>query len=713
MSRRPALRALADRLGIVAGYEPAGGGATRPTSDATRERLVTALGHDASSEANARRSLAALREAERARTLPPVCLGRPGRPGRLPVRRASGQAFAWELAVAQEDGAVRERSGRAPRGATLPLPPLPPGMHRARVRVRSGNDTLEGDTTLVVAPTRCTPVAERLRRRRAFGLWTHLYTLRSEHSLGVGDLGDLARLVRFAGRLGASFVGLNPLHALRNRPPHVSPYSPLSRLFRNALYLDPTAVPEWKSDPEARERLARAGSRRVLEALRRAERVDYARVTALRRPLLEALFRAFRHRHAGGDTARGRAFAAFRSRHGGLLERFATFCALDEWHAERGLPSDWRRWRRGLHSPDAPAVQEFARAHAERVELHVFLQFELERQLATAAGRAARAGLALGLYQDLALGSDATGFDTWAFPELFVAGARVGAPPDLYAAAGQDWGLPPLHPERLSGPGLAYWARLLRAGFGHAGLLRIDHVMGLFRQWWVPLGRPASEGAYVRFPAELLLAVLALESRRARAVVVGEDLGTVPRGLPARLARAGVLSSRVLLFERDRRGGFRPSARYSRRALVTANTHDLPTLAGWWSGRDLELRRVSGALTSDRALAAARSERARERRALLRRLVAEGLLAAKDSEPAFPELSAAVHAFLARTPAPLVGVALDDLAGEVEPLNLPGVSAELHPSWTRRMRLPLERLVRDAGVRRAARGLSGRRAPRR
>jgi 4-alpha-glucanotransferase len=341
-------------------------------------------------------------------------------------------------------------------------------------------------------------------------------------------------------------------------------------------------------------------------------------------------------------------------------------------------------------------VARFRRAHAREIDFHRFVQFELDRQLGEAARAARRAGMAIGLYPDLALGSAGGGAETWSFPGLFAEGASLGAPPDDFAREGQDWAIPPLDPLRLREEGFAFYRRLLRTAFAHAGALRVDHVLGLFRQFWIPRGSPAAEGAYVRQPTRELLAILAEESRRARALVVGEDLGTVPPGTQARLARHGVLSSRVLYFERDR-GGFRPSRAWSPRALGTANTHDLVPLAGFAQGRDLRLRRRAGAFASERALGAALAERADTARALVRRLRAEGLLSEADPDP--EALAVAVSAFLGRTPCPLVALSLDDAVGEREPVNLPGVAPRAHPSWTRRMAVPLERLARHPGLR--------------
>jgi 4-alpha-glucanotransferase len=350
-------------------------------------------------------------------------------------------------------------------------------------------------------------------------------------------------------------------------------------------------------------------------------------------------------------------------------------------------------------------VKEFSQQHADAIDRQRYLQFELDRQIHAVASADE---LAIGLYGDLAIGTAPSGSDPWMFPDLFVGGASVGAPPDDYSLDGQDWGLPPVDPVRLKAEAYRYWIVLLRNALEHMGALRIDHVMGLFRQYWIPAGRPATEGAYVRFPSQDLLGILALESRRHGSLIIGEDLGTVPRGLPAVLKRWGILSSRVLYFEKDKRGRYRPARRYSSRALVTANTHDHPPLAGFWQGRDLELRDQVGSLGKGRSLADAMEERQHERHALVARLASEGCLDAQIPRSSYPQLCKSVYAMLAHTPAPLVGVWLDDLAGETDPVNLPGVDLGRYPGWSRRVTSTVEQLRRDANATEALGGLAGR-----
>lgn len=693
MSRqRSAVSALADRAGILSQFVDAHG-RVRHASESVRTALLAALGLDASTERAARRTLAEWEQREANAVLAPVSVVTRRRSVRMAVNGAAlSGAARYVLEVATESGTVHRREGRVTTAGTsrLPLPPnLPAGYHRARLRIATRAGERQAEQLLVVAPPQCPGVARRLGRRRVFGVTVQLYTVRSARDWGVGDLTDLTRLARWAAGRGAAFVGVNPLHALRNDGDDISPYCPVSRLFHNPLYLDPAAVPEFATSEEARRLMGGAGHRAALERLRRSERVHYGDVMERKWAVLRLLHREFRRRHGDGTTPRGRAYRRFRAAHGAALVDFATFVVI-RGATPGPLPA-------ALADPTASGVRGFRAAHAEEIDLQCYVQFELDRQLASAA----RTRLPLGLLADLAIGTAPEGGDVWAFPQLFPSGAHLGAPPDVELPEGQDWRLAPLHPHQLRAGGYGYWIAVLRAALRHAGALRIDHVMGLFRQYWIPPGGAPADGAYVQFPAGDLLAILALEASRRNALIVGEDLGTVPRGLPAVLRRWGILSTRLLYFERNRSGTFRPAQAYSRRALVAANTHDQIPLAGYVTGRDLALRRQVGAIENDAALAAAQARRSREVRAMLRRLSRAGVLRPDVGPLTTADLSRAVHTFLARTPAPLVAVNLDDLTGETEPVNLPGVGLDRYPSWSRRLRLPLERLSRDRAVARA------------
>ncbi len=695
------LRELAAQMGIVAEYFDLSG-VLRPTSDDTRLAFLFALGVDASSERAAREALAALRATARDEMVAPVRVVRAGDPAaatltvHLPLGAA---AAAWRLDVQPESGGPLRSEGRWPAddSAELRLPgPLGLGHHRVRLTVASARREWVNEQTLIVAPARCVSPARVLGERRAFGLTANLYTVRSASNWGVGDLTDLGALASWVGSCGGDFVGVNPLHALLNRGPDVGPYSPVSRIFRNPIYIDVARVPELARAPHVREWLASPEATSEIGALRDADAVQYEAVMRLKQRVLTDLHRVFVDHQRDTGSARARDYAAYVAEHEPALTRFATWMAIAE---EQGR--EWRQWPAELREPDAPAVRRYAEEHALRVDFHRWLQFETDRQLGDASHAARRAGMRVGLYQDLAIGTSDAGADSWAFPGLFVHGVTIGAPPDPYAAAGQNWHLPPIDPRALRRSGYEYFIKLLRTGFRHGGALRIDHVMGLFRLFWIPAGAPAAHGAYVRYPSEDLLGILALESARHHALVVGEDLGTVPPDVPPALARWGVLSSKVLYFERESNGEFKPATSYQSLSLATANTHDMPTIGGFWQGTDIDLRATLGALPDEHAVNQARGEREHARWALIRLLAAEGILASVEPPASLDQLGGAVNEFLCRTPSELVGLSLDDLAGELQAVNIPGVGPDRFPSWTRKMRLFLEAIASSDEVRTA------------
>ncbi|MBA3672922.1 MAG: 4-alpha-glucanotransferase, partial [Gemmatimonadaceae bacterium] len=568
------------------------------------------------------------------------------------------------------------------------VPPL--GYHDLSVRFECPDQQVTGRQRLIVVPSQCMVPEARLHGQRGFGLTTNLYTIRSEKNWGAGDIGDVAALARWVGEHDGAFVGMNPLHALRNEGHDVSPYSPITRLFRNPLYLRVEDIPELAYDESARTRIGSRAFADELAALREAPMLDYARAMALRTPVLESLHRTFHEREGNGPSGRGRAYASYRRREDPQLTRFATYMAI----SEREGP-DARLWPIELRDARGGAVEETGELLVARVDYHRWLQFELDRQLGCAAATAAQAGLSLGLYQDLAVGSAASGSDVWSDPELFCHGATVGAPPDMYSDEGQNWGLPAMNPHVLRASGYDYWTRLLRAGFRHAGALRIDHALGLFRMFWVPLGESARAGAFVKSFSEELFGILALESVRHGALVVGEDLGTVPPGVLEVLARWGTLGSRVLVFERELHSGrFRNAGDYPRVALATVNTHDLPPLVGWLQERDIAIRSEVGDLSDPDVARGMRASRSSDRDALIESLIEAGLLSrsARDNVTS-DEIIAAVHTFIRRTPAALVGLSLDDIAHESVPVNIPGVWQDRYPSWSRRMRDTIEAII--------------------
>lgn len=714
-----------DRLAGLVGIEPFYHdiwGNRRETSEATKRALVGAMGLDTDGDTAVEASLRRVEDADWQRLLPPVMVLEEGEPLDLSVALPTGleqAVLSWTL---REEGGA-DHTGEAAVG-TLPstghrdfvnggrerrylaarLPArLPCGYHRLAVSVRPDGieGGLEGTTTLIVAPQRCLTVEEAVPAGRTWGIGVQLYSLRSGEDWGIGDFSDLGRFAELAGRLGAGLVGLNPLHALFPADPHhIGPYSPSSRTFLNVLYIDVTAVPELDATPEAQERIASPAFRQALAAARSAELIDYPAASALKMPVLEALYATFRT--LGADHPRRSAFAAFQAEMGEPLRRHAVFEALHE-HFFRQDPAlwMWRNWPAAFRTPDSPEVQAFAADHAERVGFFEYLQWEADRQLGVAADRGRAAGLPVGFYRDLAVAAHPGGGAAWADSAILVQGANVGAPPDQFNLKGQNWGLAPLSPLGLRESAYAPFIALLRANMRHAGALRIDHVMALQHLFWIP--EDGSDGAYVEYPFRDLLRIVALESRRNRCIVIGEDLGTVPDGFRPALERAGILSYRVLYFERSGDGGFKAPGEYPLGAMATVSTHDLSTFKGFWTGNDLGWRQNLDLYPDQGTRDKDVWDRGVDRWRLLQALTREGLRPAEypteDGGQAYrTALNAAVHAYLARTPSRIAMVQIEDALEEVEQPNLPG-TVDQHPNWRRRLSAPLESMEGLEGLR--------------
>lgn len=540
-------------------------------------------------------------------------------------------------------------------------------------------------------PIPCASVEERTGRRQARGIWVNLYSIRSAANWGVGDLGDLRRLVKWAGELGLDFVALNPLHALRNFGPHVSPYRPVSRLYRNEIYLEMEAVPELEAVWNVYEE-----TRRELEEVRTGSTIDYGGVSRLKRGFLKLLYQSFKNVHGNAETPRGADYLTFLEREGTALRDFATFTVYDELGNSRRDPAN--RSDSPMLNCRSEKMEEFREEHAYEIGFHQFVQFELDRQLASIAKLAKDSGMSIGLMGDLAIGTSPDGSDPWAYPDLFLRGASIGAPPDDLGPQGQNWGLPPIHPHRLRETGYEYFRRVLQNNLAHMGALRIDHAMGLMRQFWIPDGFDGFKGAYMQFPAEELFAIVAEESRRVGAIIVGEDLGTVPDGFREMMSRFGVLSTRVVHFEREWDGSYKPADRYPHDAYAVVETHDMVPLAGFAEGRDLRLRKQVGLITNEESSRLALERRGVDWECLKARLRQDGF-AIEQGKDEIQSVCQALIQFLYRSPCAMVGVSLDDLAGEREPINVPGVGPERHASWSRRMTMTLEEIVDSSVIR--------------
>ncbi len=530
------------------------------------------------------------------------------------------------------------------------LPPdLPLGYHRL-----CPSDA--GPTTrLVVSPGRCHLPPDL----RTWGWAVQLYATRSGQSWGIGDLADLARLCRWSTGQGAGVVALNPLHAPGPALPQASsPYYPSSRRYRSPLYLCLDDVPGADLLGADLERLARAG-----RALNDERHIDRDRVWALKAEALSRCFAVF-----PGDPA----FDDFLAQQGDALAEFATFCAIAEVHG-----NGWHDWPVDLRRPDTAAVASFARERAERVRFHAWLQWLLDTQLAAAA--------TLPLVKDLAVGFDPGGADAWAWQDLLALDVRVGAPPDEFNTQGQDWGLPPFVPWKLRAAGYEPFVQTIRMALRHAGGLRVDHVMGLFRLFWIPLDGDQAAGTYVRYPASDLLDILALESHRAGAFVVGEDLGTVEDAVRQELAQRQILSYRLLWFEPD------APEHYPHQALAAITTHDLPTIAGVWTGADLAAQREIGLAPNEDGQAELH-RRLRER-------------ADVDNGASVPVVVAGAYRALARAPSRVLMATLDDALGVAERPNMPGTTDQW-PNWSLALPVPLEEIEAHDTVGAVAEALS-------
>ncbi|WP_193367803.1 4-alpha-glucanotransferase [Pelagibius marinus] len=673
-----ASQTLAEALGILPEWHDIAG-RHHITAPETQRALLKAMGVAAAGEPGPAESLAELEARRAARRLPEEVVTTPGAELRLPLVAPT----EWRLDL--EDGG--SESGRAEE--TIQITP-PAGLHR----LTAGEESC----LIIAAPETAPGVAEVLGRtsgRRphsggahGWGVTAALYGLRSPRNLGVGDYADLAVAAEQLAGLGAAFLGINPLHARGAACDGISPYTPSCRTALEPRHIAVDAVLGSRQSETAQALLRDNAAR--LAAAREGELVDYATCDGLGNDVLRALFADF-ERSAGPAVD---AFAAWRRGPGQALEWFALFEAISLRHG-----ADWRGWPEQLQRFGSPAALSFATANAREVRYHAWLQWLAQRQLSAAQGNAKNAGMGLGLYLDIAVGVRPGGADTWSAPSCFAEGVSLGAPPDAFNPAGQDWALAPFNPLGLHSAAYRPFIEMLRAAMAYAGIIRIDHILGLRRSFWVP--EDGAPGGYVAYPLEPLLALIRLEARRAGCVVVGEDLGSVPPGLRDRLAEAGLLGCAVVQFEKqDQR--FHPPEGYRAATLASFGTHDTPTLRGWWCGWDIDQRHaINGG--DEAGHEAERQQRAAERAALARLLCDENLAPTgldPDAPPpqADDALAEALHRLLARAGSALVAVQLDDALGSVAQQNLPGTVDE-HPNWRRRYPLSVEELGSDPRLR--------------
>ncbi|WP_412759740.1 malto-oligosyltrehalose synthase [Methylorubrum subtropicum] len=676
------LETLASLVGIADGFTDAFGQRV-DTPLEVRRGMLEALGFPAGNPEEIARSLEAV-EAVRAGLAPPLLAAEARRALRVKLRtNETTGTVAWRL-VDEHDRAREGRAALTPSadGPGFDLPPLTPGYHRLTVSFGEA----KSNSWVVAAPQRCwRPRAYAEDGARDWGLATQLYGLRSPTNLGIGTYADAGRAARDAGLRGASFLGLSPAHALfPSDRTKISPYSPSSRLFLETLYIEPGALPGFA---ESRAAEVLEAHRARIGSLRDTALVDHAGVWEVLSPVLEAYWEDSAARR-GEDAA----FDAFREEGSENLESHATFDALSEHF--RGQGAHWLGdWPEEYRRAGTEAVRAFAEGHAGRVGYHVFLQYLADGQLKASSEIALETGMRLGLYRDLAVGADRGGSEIWSHPERFANGVSIGAPPDLLAPKGQDWGLPAFDPLEMERDGLKAFRALVKANMRHAGAIRIDHAFQLARLFLIPLGKSAREGAYVAMPFEPMLAVLRLESHRAKCLVIAEDLGTAPEGFSDALMASGILSYRILAFERQEGGAFKAPDAYPTDALTAITTHDLPTFVGWWRGVDTDTRQSLGLYDSERA-ESERTERVSERWRLSEALASQQLLPSAEPPEHAPFEAAA--RYLARAPSILTAVQYEDVVGELSQANVPG-STEGYPNWRRKLDRDLSDIAAPGG----------------
>jgi 4-alpha-glucanotransferase len=657
-------------------------GTPREVSDATLRHVLSALGVAVDTEEEMSASLADGRLAEWRRILPGAVVVREGGSQSVAVHTAveneTGEAAAaW---ITLEDGSRRELEwprvpveelvvdGTLTARTLVRIPSdLPLGWHR--LEVQGGGQ--RADTVLVVTPARLTTAAE-LARRRAWGLMAQLYSVRSSRSWGIGDLSDLADLAALSGAdHGAGFILINPLHAAEPVPPlEPSPYLPTTRRFFNPLYIRVQDVPEYGYLPDKERTQVEDSARALSAANRSAELLDRDATYAAKLAALEQIFAVPR------SIAREQQFERFCELEGPGLHNFALWCALAE-----KIPAGAPQWQQ-ITGPDSSYVREHEQELAPRVLFYKWLQWICDQQLENVQAAARSAGMSIGVVHDLAVGVHPAGADAWMLRPVLAPGVSVGAPPDMFNQQGQDWSQPPWHPQRLADAGYLPYRDMLRTVLRHAGGIRVDHILGLFRQWWIPAGSSPAEGAYVHFDHEALIGILALEAERAGAVVVGEDLGVFEPWVQEYLGERGVLGTSILWFEESETGPRLPEE-YRQGALTTVNTHDLPPAAGYLAGEHVDLRASLDLLS--RPVEEEREADAAAREAVLSLVRSRGLLPEPGAgQDPIQQTVEALHSFILQTPSVLLGVSLTDAVGERQTQNQPGTGDE-YPNW----RIPL------------------------
>ena len=683
----PALGELADRFGISTQFYDWKGRHTQ-VGEQTVIAILAEFGVDASTPERARAAAQRVRDDHWRRIVQPCVVLRAGQEGRVDVHVPAGAPV--RLRIVGEDGndhlpwqvdnwnPDRPIDGRMIGEATFGIPGnLPLGYHELIVTIGThdadgsaadGGIHTTATSTIIVTPNRV-GLPRRMGASRVWGYAAQLYSVRSHHSWGLGDLTDLADLCTWSASQGAGYLLTNPLHAAevagRMEP---SPYLPSSRLFVNPIFIRPELIAEYHDLDQYDASL--------IESLRTTTLDDDPQALLDRDRTWQAKSQALELIHRVDMSASRRmAFTAFRVARGRRLEDFATWCLLSELHG-----SDWHDWPAELHDPHGAAVARVRREHADRIDFHMWLQWIADQQLSTVQSSGTDAGMPVGLICDLAVGVNGSGADAWMLNGLFAREMNVGAPPDPFNQAGQDWGQPPMRPDVLEQMAYAPLREMVSSALRHAGGVRIDHIMGLFRLWWVPRGLGPRHGAYVRYNHEAMVGVVALEAYRAGALVIGEDLGTVEPWVRDHLASRGILGTSIMWFETGPDGRPRQPQQWREHAMSSVTSHDLPPTSSYLRGDHVELRDRLGLLTE--SVDEERENARRERETWLASLRQQGVLEADEDDP--EQVTLAMHTLLTRTPSKVINATLTDAVGDPRTQNLPGTEDE-YPNW----RVPL------------------------
>ncbi|MCR9656707.1 4-alpha-glucanotransferase [Vibrio parahaemolyticus] len=718
MKEQTALKKVAEMARLADSYVSAWGDEAK-VSDETLRRLLTSLGYDTSSD---EKLLASAEMKHKKDVLAPVLVLRDGEPVEVELNlgtSARESEFSWRLET--EQGEVLEgylqsqivRDERAEGGPLVFALPknLAWGYHKLIISRKRRKTPYE--MSLIITPKACFKQEDLNQHKKLWGPSIQLYTLRTQHNWGIGDFGDLKQLVSDIASRGGDFIGLNPIHSLfPANPEGASPYSPSSRRWLNIMYIDVSSVPEFALSAEAQQRVGSAEFQQRLQKARDSHWVNYTEVSQLKMSVLPLLFSEFKARHLDKNTDRARAFLDFVEKGGESLLHQAAFDALHaDLHAEDSGVWGWPVFPEKYRTFDAAGTQKYIKDNQDRVHLYMYLQWIADDQIKEAQALAEEKGMAVGLYRDLAVGVADSGSETWADEGNLVLDASIGAPPDILGPLGQNWGLPPLNPQVLEATGYDAYIKLLRANMKHCGALRIDHVLGLLRLWWIPKGEKATEGAYLYYPVEDMLAILALESHRHQCSVIGEDLGTVPDEIVDILRDAGVHSYKVFFFETSKEdGGFISPKHYAEQSMAALCTHDMPTLRGFWHCDDLKMGREIGLYPDEKQLEGLFADRLKCKQGILDSVrwhgyLPEGIGHDAQFVPMDSYLSEALQLHVAAGDSALLSVQLEDWLEMDQPVNIPGTVDE-YPNWRRKLSMNLDEIFSREDVNRISKRLT-------